>query len=372
MRFFDSSLTLSQKLYSFEEMIIFAKKHTIKQNINASRFFINRNKALTNIPWNPIYATVVVDSRCNQRCKFCLWHSKDTPRPYWPLHLKFDDFRRIADILSQKNLAHIHFCGTGEPLFNKDIFKMIEYAQNKKMTTSLMSNCSEIMTPNIDKIANSGIVRFFTNIDSGFPDQFEEIKEHANFDVVLNNVRKLVEMRTKAKAKFKIAIYCIAMRSNYKSYKQLMKIVHEIGADEIWFSYLQPFEEMNELTSSKNVIQQSDEHILKELDEAIEFGRNLGLNVFPPHFPPKTKSRVNCDTMWWKLMINLPNDKIPSEKWVGNVSTHCFLAHTGDAYSFGNILTDDFDDIWNGEKIQNLREQLLTDAPEVCKKCPDL
>ena len=72
MRFFDSSLTLSQKLYSFEEMIIFAKKHTIKQNINAARFFINRNKPLTNIPWNPIYATVVVDSRCNQRCKFCL------------------------------------------------------------------------------------------------------------------------------------------------------------------------------------------------------------------------------------------------------------------------------------------------------------
>ena len=235
-----------------------------------------------------------------------------------------------------------------------------------------MSNCSEVMTPHIDQIANSGIVRFFTNIDSGFPDQFEEIKEHANFNVVLNNIRKLVEMRTKAKAKFKIAIYCIAMRSNYKSYKQLMKIVNEIGADEIWFSYLQPFEEMNELTSSKNVIQQSDEHILKELDEAIEFGRNLGLNVFPPHFPPKTKSRVNCDTMWWKLMINLPNDKIPREKWIGNVSTHCFLAHTGDAYSFGNILTDDFDDIWNGEKIQNLREQLLTNAPEVCKKCPDL
>ena len=202
--------------------------------------------------------------------------------------------------------------------------------------------------------------------------KLEEIKEYAKWDTITGNLRRLVEVRKKTRRKFKIGVYCIAMRSNYKSYKNLMKTASGIGVDEIWFSYLQPFEEMNEITSSKNIIQRSDKHILNEIDEAIKLGRQLGLQVFPPHFPPMTKTRINCDTMWWKIMVNLPNDKIPKEKWIGNVSSHCFLTHIGEAYTYGNLLTDDFDDVWNGEKLMSLRRKLLRDAPEVCKTCPDL
>jgi MoaA/NifB/PqqE/SkfB family radical SAM enzyme len=266
----------------------------------------------------------------------------------------------------------MHFCGTGEPIFNKDLFKMITYAQEKKMTTSMMANFSKALTPYIKRIADSNLVRIFTNLDSGFPDEFEEIREYGKWDVTIENIKKLSDTRKEGKRRFKIGVYCIAMRSNYKSYRNLMKTCSEIGVDEIWFSYLQPFEDMNELTSHKNVIQKSDEHILKEIHEAINYGRELGLHVFPPHFPPLTNSRVNCDTMWWKIMVNLPNDKIPKEKWIGNVSSHCFLTHIGEAYTYGNLLTDDFDDIWNGETLVGLREKLLKGAPEVCRTCPDL
>ena len=372
MRFFDSYVSFVDQIYGIFEGLSFIRYHTLSQNINATRYFLNRKKDLTNLPWNPVYATVVVESRCNQRCDFCLWHSKDTPRPYWPLHLSFDDFTHIADILSEKNLAHLHFCGTGEPLFNKDLFRMIRYAQKKKMTTSLMSNCSSVMCNHIEDIAHSGITRFYTNLDSGFPQQFEEMKQNAQWDVVIDNIQQLSKERKRAKKKFKISVYCIAMRSNYTSYRELMKIASGIGVDELWFSYLQPFEEMNETTSSKNVIQDTDIEIKKEIRDAIASGKKYGLKVFPPHYPQYLKSRQNCDAMWWKMMVNLPNDKIPQDRWIGNISTHCFLAHMGDAYSFGNLFNDNFNDIWNGEKIQSLRKQLLTDAPEVCKKCPDL
>jgi MoaA/NifB/PqqE/SkfB family radical SAM enzyme len=354
------------------ETLSFIKNHTPAQNLNAAKYFLNRKKPLTRLPWNPVYSTIIVESKCNRRCKYCIWHSKHTPRPYWPVHLSFEDFKKIADILGSKNLAHMHFCGTGEPIFNKDLFKMIAYAQQKKMTTSMMANFSKALTPHIDRIANSKLIRVFTNLDSGFPDEFEEIREYGKWDTTIENIKKLSDARKKARKKFKIGVYCIAMRSNYKSYRNLMKTASDIGVDEIWFSYLQPFEDMNDLTSRKNIIQKSDKHILKEIDIAIELGRELGLHVFPPHFPPKTKSRVNCDTMWWKIMVNLPNDKIPKEKWIGNVSSHCFLTHIGEAYTYGNLLTDDFDDVWNGEILVGLREKLLKDAPEVCRTCPDL
>lgn len=372
MRFFDSEISFLDKCSHYFVGAQFLKTHTIQQNLNAAKYFFNRKKPLTILPWNPIYATIVTESRCNQRCQFCLWHSKDTPRPYWPVHLTFDDFQRIVDILVKNHLSHLHFCGTGEPLFNPEIFRMMAYARENHLSISMMSNASSVMTPNIEKIADSGITRFFTNIDSGFPDQYEELKCNARWDTAINNIKKLSEARRRLKKNFIISIYCIAMRSNYSSYRELMKVAHEAGIDEVWFSYLQPFEEMNDTTSLKNVIQKSDTAIIEEIQEAIKIGNRLGLKIFPPHYPPHRETRLNCDTMWWKIMINLPNDKIPPDKWIGNISTHCFLAHTGEAFSFGNLFTDNFDDIWNGEKIQSLRYQLLTNAPEVCKKCPDL
>jgi MoaA/NifB/PqqE/SkfB family radical SAM enzyme len=372
MRFFDTEISGLDKLYSIREGIQFLNNHTIRQNTNALRYFFNRKKNCTKLSWNPVYSTIVVESKCNQRCQFCLWHSVDTPRPYWPVHLSFGDFKRIADILAKQNVAHLHFCGTGEPLLNRDLFKMIEYAKEMRFTTSMMSNSSSVMTPCIEKIARSGIIRFFTNIDSGFPEQLEDLKRNADWKILIKNLKRLSEIRKREKLRFKISIYCIAMKSNYKSFHELMHVVHDIGADEVWFSYLQPFEEMNYTTSSQNVIQKNDYPIIKEIQDAVALGKKLGLHVFPPHYPAHSSIRINCDAMWWKMMINLPTDKIPQDRWIGNVSTHCFLAHTGDAYSFGNLFTDDFNDIWNGEKIQLLRKQLLTDAPMVCKKCPDL
>jgi MoaA/NifB/PqqE/SkfB family radical SAM enzyme len=372
MRFFDSEISTLETLSSIREGLQFLRSHTYRQNRNALKYFLNRKKNCTRLPWNPIYSTIVTESRCNQRCQFCLWHSADTPRPYWPVHLSFDKFRQIADILSDQDVAHLHFCGTGEPVLNPDLFKMIEYARKKKFTTSMMSNASSVMTPHIEEIARSGIIRFFTNIDSGFPEQLEDLKRNADWKILCSNLKKLSEVRRKENLCFKISIYCIAMRSNYKSFRELMHVVRDIGADELWFSYLQPFKEMNFTTSSQNVIQKTDFEIITEIQEAVALGKELGLRVFPPHYPPHSSTRVNCDAMWWKMMVNLPNDKIPQERWIGNVSTHCFLAHTGEAYSFGNLFTDDFQEIWNGEKMQSLRRQLLTDAPEICRNCPDL
>lgn len=346
-------------------------RHSLMQHFNQLNYEKNLDKLPIKAPYAPVECTVNVESACTNRCKFCIWHSEDTKRPYWHYRLSYDDFVRIADKFAKLGTPHLHFCGTGEPFLNKELLKMAEYARKKRFKTSVLSNMTKCVTPYLDGIARAGFKYVNTDIDSGDPKQFEELRCRSSWDTVTSNMQRLAELRKELNADYELGAWCIAMRCNYHTFKDLAKKCADIGIDNLMFSYLIPFE-MNEITSKDNVIQRTDTEIIKEIDEAIEYGRSLGLKVTPPSFPPLKNTRQNCVAAWRCVMVNLPNDKIPKDRWIGNISLHCFLAHLGEAYSFGNILHDDFDDIWNGEKFQELRRKMLTDAPEICKECPSL
>ena len=71
-------------------------------------------------------------------------------------------------------------------------------------------------------------------------------------------------------------------------------------------------------------------------------------------------------------MINLPNPELPKDEWLGNTSLHCKLGMTGEGMSFGNILKQPFQEIWNGQKISDLRRRLLEGNPPMAciEECP--
>ncbi|MCL4460040.1 MAG: radical SAM protein [Chloroflexi bacterium] len=359
-------------LIALQEGIRFLREHQPRQIWNAFKYLINLNRPLTRVTWNPVDITILIESRCNQRCRFCLWHSKDLPRPYLPYHLSFEDYRRIVDIFAERDVAHVHICAAGEIFFNKDLFKMIEYTRQKKITVSMMSNCSSVVTPYIDQIATCGINRFLTNLDSGDPQQYEHLRQRASWQTTTENIRRLVAARQRARANFRIQVDCITIRQNYHTYKNLVKVCADLGIDDLFFYYMTPYPDMNEIVVPESIIKEDEIEIVQEIDEAIALGQKLGLRVFPPKFPKKSARRVTCSNLWRKLVVNLLNEKIPPERWIGNITTNCSLAHLGEAYTLGNILQDPFEEIWNGEKIRSLRERMLTDAPQICKECPNL
>lgn len=369
-------LTFANYVNLFKEGVVFLKHHNSKQIMNAANYVLRSSiqKYPIHVPWNPVWVTIVIESKCNYTCEYCLWHSRDTKRPYMKLHLSFDDFKRMVDILYDNHIAHIHLCATGEIFFNPEVFEMIAYVREKGMTCSIMTNAGSQMSSLVEKIADSGIDRFHTNIESGFPQEHEAIRKNSDWSVTIDNLRRLAELK---KNKYKIYVDVMAMKSNHKSYKELMKICADIGVDEVFFSYLQPMSEdvahgMNAMTSKDNMIQPDDNDILEYIGAAIALGRRMGLKVYEPRFPKFRNTVQDCSTLWWKLMINLPHPDIPEDKWIGNVSSNCMLTHFGGAISYGNMFDTPFKDIWNGEIMKEYRKMLLSNAPEVCQKCPSL
>ncbi len=78
-----------------------------------------------------------VTYRCNAACEFCHFaeHGKYKDYP----HAKLSDFKNNVTQLAELGVKFIDLTG-GEPLLNKDIAEMAEFARSKKMQTSITTN----------------------------------------------------------------------------------------------------------------------------------------------------------------------------------------------------------------------------------------
>lgn len=126
-----------------------------------------------------------VTYRCNAYCNFC--HFGDHTNFKNTSFAKLDDFKSNVEQLAKLGVKFIDLTG-GEPLLNKDIAEMAEFAHNLKMQTSITSN--GLLYPKFaEKLAgNVNLLHF--SLDS--PDEIE----HNNIRGVdcYNSVFKSIEI----------------------------------------------------------------------------------------------------------------------------------------------------------------------------------
>jgi len=82
-------------------------------------------------------------------CEICLRHHLKRPVSF----LSFDSFRTVLD---SHRFTFVSLHGWGEPFLNRELFKMIEYAESRGMITELTTN-GTLIRENIDQILESGL-----------------------------------------------------------------------------------------------------------------------------------------------------------------------------------------------------------------------
>lgn len=338
------------------------------------RLATRRKRSQDRVSGGPSQATVVVEGRCNLSCRMCIYHSREIPRPRTVFSVGFDDFKRVIDILVEHGLKSCNICGTGEVFLNKDIFRMIRYCKERGLFTSLLSNGSKVISDKLEKIVDSGLDLFKADFDSGDPAQIEHIKRGIRYDDLVSNLRRLLELRGKRGSAMGVQLDSIVMKYNFMHLKKLFETAAELGVDRVCLSYLVPVSETHELMSARNSIRLEDAAERASIDEAVRYGRGLGLSISCPRvYEADFSGKLECSALWDKAMVNLPIPGLPKEDWIGNMSMFCKLCATRYGDSFGNILKQPFDEVWNGDKIRDLRRRLRTGkgVPRVCaEECP--
>lgn len=280
--------------------------------------------------YNTKSVVVEVTNCCNLRCRVC-------PTPYMKRKrgfMKLDDFKTIIDKLPS-SIELISMTWSGEPLLNKNIFKMVKYADSRGIKTHISTNATHIDDFKEKEIADSNLHSIAVCID-GFKQEHENYRKGSDFNHIIRNVKYLSRIKNKHGLKTKIIMQTLVKKDNYKQLDGLVKLANDMNLDEIQLRYFT----MPGTLRIGNRKKLADEFLPPE--QYSVYDRNLKI-VNPPAF---------CYAFTSPVIL-----------WNGDMTTCCFDVE-GEGV-FGNILNDSWRNTYKKIPIKKIINMKLP----YCKFC---
>lgn len=317
-------------------------KHPLRfLNMLGVRLYSNLFQPIHNplLPWTlDIEPTV----SCNLRCVMC--HSDKIREQRKIKNMSFENFREIIDRIP--TLLRVTIQGMGEPLLAPDFFKMVSYANRNDIAVTTSSNATIINKEIAWKIVESGLSRMYISLDGASKETFEKIRRGADFDKTIEGIKNLINERKK-KGKPFIDLWIVGLRENIHELLLMIDLALELGVDSLT---LQPDltywgkEEYQRKIKEKSLSNQSGE-VSQIIEEAKNKAKEKGLNFV--YVRKRFTSQKPCIWPWQAGFISTD----------GRMTPCCVLADP-EIINFGNVLDIPFREIWNGNKMKELRKTI--------------
>ena len=300
----------------------------------------------------PIYIQIEPATICNLKCKMCI-------APYWEKrepYLSLEKFKIITEQFPY--LRKISLVGAGEPLLNPDIFEIIRWAKSRKILIGFATNGMLLTKRNIGNILNSGTDWLNISVDGATKETHERIRQGGDFDLVINNIKELVE--AKKDNKTDISLWFLGMRDNIEELPQMVKLASGLGIKKLNMQTVHYWGRQDWKLRLDG--QRLDDGLVKLKSiilEAITTAKKYNI-LFNYVNTPFNKSKRVCKWPWKSCYITVE----------GFVTPCCLHGSDPNNINFGNIFIDDFRDIWNNRAYQEFRKMLKSDKPpSLCVGC---
>ena len=280
-------------------------KRLLRLTVHPIRFInylISKNsKPCELINFKPRHIIFYPTDKCNLNCKWCLRNSDNSKSIQ---HSKIKDL----DLLTLKealricpSIEAVSFTGQGEPLLNKDMFKMIGYASREDLSIFLTTNAILLNDEKISQIMRYNIARINISLKGKDGREFIETTglNEKLFYRQTENIGKLVTEKKKRKHNGIIRISYIVDKNNFKNMEEVIRLAENLGVDRLLFDNIVPFDDF---TTGHNCIFEDNvtakkyiEHLKKTPRKVkIEFPILLKRNNFS-YYCPGYYNFVNID-----------------------------------------------------------------------------
>jgi len=264
---------------------------------------------------------------CNLRCPLCPTGTGELGRRAGML--KYECFTQIVDRFAPY-AYEVNLYNWGEPLLNKDIFRMIEYAHGKNLMPSMSSNLNTVRKTDIDNLARSSLEYLTISLDGVTQETYEHYRRQGDFQLVMDNLCKLLELRRGLKKKTPfIEWQFIVMKHNLHQTEEAQRIAKEIGVDLLRFIPVGlPFDAENKAGLQQEWFPQFDDAATGKDSQ---------------YYFLQKPSKTACFYLYRSITINPDNRVSP-----------CCIVY-GEKNDFGDALTQTPDELWNNEYYQSAR-----------------
>lgn len=317
----------------------------------------------------PRFLNLELTSHCNLRCIMCPktvgFH---THKPDCEISDKV-----LEKIVSQvlPHVYHINLMGFGEPLLaRRKLLKLLEECKRMHITINMITN-GQLLTPEISKtLVELGIFNLNVSLDAAKPETYKRIR-NTDYEKVIGNLRALKKIKEETGSEYPtLDLSFVGMVDNIAELPEFVRIAYDLGARKV---VLQALGEVPDtLVHEKDIFIHNRELGLDNYNKAKMIASDLGIEIelFPPdQFETERDDNLEVHKIPERNGVKLVKDCL--EPWNAifisadsGVSPCCGLSAMGD------LDTKDFDDIWFGRELTELREKLKTDQiPQACIYC---
>lgn len=184
----------------------------------------------------PPHINIEPTGSCNYQCIKCEKFSdvyRDDGMVFKDRNMPFEHYCRIIDDIGD-TLLTLRLWNYGEPLMNKDIFKMVKYAKKKNIIVAISSNLSLLTEENTEELVRSGLDYLVVSFDGASKETYSLCHGKDYFNKVVKNIKSLIEAKKKLKSLTPLVeLQFIVMKENEKEIDKVRILAAELGVDKI-------------------------------------------------------------------------------------------------------------------------------------------
>jgi MoaA/NifB/PqqE/SkfB family radical SAM enzyme len=315
----------------------------------------------------PLEAFIEVSAQCNLRCRMCAINVDRRYRPAAgrPTLFAPELFTKLTPLL--RTAVRCYLFGLGEPLLNPNLFEYVSTCSAGGSEVWFNTNATLIDQSIADRLALAGTDAVTVSIDGASAATYESIRRGASFDRAIAGVRALIE----AKERFgrpSVDVSFVAMASNFKELPELIDLCAELGVGSVHVEplYSQREDHLEAHYNREHLGLLGAAAVDRTLDSAMQRSRATGVRLssrfVAERVDPDYVRHSLSEPPWWRC----------SEPWTAVWITSagevrcCCLNDT----SFGSLLEQPFEAIWNGAAFREFRRsQQHGQGPPSCANC---
>ncbi|MCJ7577159.1 MAG: SPASM domain-containing protein [candidate division Zixibacteria bacterium] len=301
----------------------FLRHNTLKKMANLARAEWEIRRGKTNLKSKPYMIKIDPVSFCNLSCPGC--PSAFDPRTSNNGKMDFSLYTKIIDELKHY-LYKVSLYAWGEPLLNKEIYKMIGYATQNDIGVVVSSNMNVFSGWHAEQMIKSGLEHLIVAIDGSTQESYSRYRIGGSLEKVIDNLRILKETKRRYKSRF-------------------------------------PIIEMQFLLTEEN---HSEIPAIKELSSKLEVDRLIFKSFYDEEksrfsSPFAEKRKGKCHWLWQSMVI----------LWDGSITPCCFK---NTKPKVGAVVSDSISEVWNSQVYVKSRElfcgeKISDEANKECTYC---
>ena len=262
---------------------------------------------------HPPYVLIETVSTCNLRCGFCFQTDKTfTKKPFMGT-MSFDLFKKVVDEADEIGTGAITLGSRGEPSLHKNIDEFVNYIGTKKniFEKKFITNATKLNLDLINALLKSKFNIVQISADHFIKKDYEELRLGSNFEEIVQNVDNLYNIRK-------------------KNYPESITEVRVSGVDAKKTLNIKEFE--------KFWIQRSDHVTAGYPHERWDTYNN------------RKHPEINtpCEDLWDRMYV-----------WFDGKTNPCDADYKS-YLSYGNLNENSIKEVWNSDKILDLRKKHLS------------